>query len=57
MVTPTRDSIFLGDKPVFRRSIIYIAASSKIEAWGRTIAEAVSRWLPTATARVQSRVW
>jgi hypothetical protein len=24
---------------------------------GRSIAEAVSRWLPTAAARVQSRVW
>jgi hypothetical protein len=24
---------------------------------GRVIAEAVSRWLPTAAARVQSRVW
>jgi hypothetical protein len=24
---------------------------------GRAIAEAVSRWLPTAAARVQSRVW
>jgi hypothetical protein len=24
---------------------------------GRTIAEAVSRWLPTAAARVRSRVW
>jgi hypothetical protein len=24
---------------------------------GRTIAEAFSRWLPTAAARVQSRVW
>jgi hypothetical protein len=25
--------------------------------YGRAIAEAVSRWLPTAAARVQSRVW
>jgi hypothetical protein len=24
---------------------------------GRAIAEAVSRWLPTAAARVQSRIW
>jgi hypothetical protein len=24
---------------------------------GRAIAEAVSRWLPTAAARIQSRVW
>jgi hypothetical protein len=33
-----------------------------IESWvlfqiARAIAEAVSRWLPTAAARVQSRVW
>jgi hypothetical protein len=26
-------------------------------ATGKAIAEAVSRWLPTAAARVQSRVW
>jgi hypothetical protein len=25
--------------------------------FGRAIAEAVSRWFPTAAARVQSRVW
>jgi hypothetical protein len=24
---------------------------------GRTLAQAVSRWLPTATARVRARVW
>jgi hypothetical protein len=24
---------------------------------GRTIAQAISRWLPTAAARVRSRVW
>jgi hypothetical protein len=24
---------------------------------GRAIAEAVSRWFPTATARVRARVW
>jgi hypothetical protein len=28
-----------------------------IDYKGRAIAEAVSRWLPTAAARVQSRVW
>jgi hypothetical protein len=27
------------------------------DIYGRAIAEAVSRWLPTAAARVQSRVW
>jgi hypothetical protein len=25
--------------------------------FGRTIAQAVSRWLPTAAARVRARVW
>jgi hypothetical protein len=25
--------------------------------WGRAIAQAVSRWLPTAAALVRSRVW
>jgi hypothetical protein len=25
--------------------------------WGRAIAEAVIRWLPTAAARVRTRVW
>jgi hypothetical protein len=28
-----------------------------IMSLGRDIAQAVSRWLPTATARVRSRVW
>jgi hypothetical protein len=30
---------------------------SKVHIGGRAIAEAVSRWLPTSAARVQSRVW
>jgi hypothetical protein len=30
--------------------------TSKVEAEGRAIAEAVSRWLRTAAARVQTRV-
>jgi hypothetical protein len=25
--------------------------------WGRAIAQAVGRWLPTAEARVRARVW
>jgi hypothetical protein len=29
----------------------------KSEVVGRTILQAVSRWLPTAAARVRSRVW
>jgi hypothetical protein len=32
-------------------------ATSSSSGAGRAIAEAVSRWLPTAAARVQSRVW
>jgi hypothetical protein len=31
--------------------------ATKPDALGRAVAEAVSRWLPTAAARVQSRVW
>jgi hypothetical protein len=31
--------------------------SLQIRSIGRAIAEAVSRWLPTAAARVQSQVW
>jgi hypothetical protein len=30
---------------------------SKYEDEGRSIAEAVSRWLPTVAARVRARVW
>jgi hypothetical protein len=30
---------------------------TKREKTGRAIAEAVSRWLPTAAARVRARVW
>jgi hypothetical protein len=38
------------------------ASGMRFDVWdkmdvGRAIAEAVSRWLPTAAARVQSRVW
>jgi hypothetical protein len=36
--------------------ILYVNSNS-ICKHGRTIAEAVSRWLPTAAAWVQSRVW
>jgi hypothetical protein len=34
--------------------LIYVKVKLSL---GRAIAEAVSRWLPTAAARVQSRVW
>jgi hypothetical protein len=30
---------------------------SNLLALGRAIAQAVSRWLPTAAARVRARVW
>jgi hypothetical protein len=32
-------------------------SSSKSVVKGRVIAQAVSRWLPTTAARVQTRVW
>jgi hypothetical protein len=38
------------------RALVF-ARSEVISAVGRAIAEADSRWLPTAAARVQSRVW
>jgi hypothetical protein len=28
-----------------------------VGGWGRAIAQAVSRWLPTAAARVRARIW
>jgi hypothetical protein len=36
---------------------IFYSRVPTIVSHGRAIAEAVSRWLPTAAARVQSRVW
>jgi hypothetical protein len=36
-------------------SVIYVVLYGMLK--GRAIAEAVSRWLPTAAALVQSRVW
>jgi hypothetical protein len=41
-----------GDRDVFKYAIIMFADHS-----GRAIAQAVSRRLPTAAARVQTRVW
>jgi hypothetical protein len=38
-------------------TVIAVATVEKGNHVGRAIAEAVSRWLPTATARDQSRVW
>jgi hypothetical protein len=35
--------------------MVIVSLSSSLA--GRAIAETVSRWLPTAAARVQSRVW
>jgi hypothetical protein len=31
--------------------------TSRLMLYGRAIAQAVSRWLPTAAARVRPRVW
>jgi hypothetical protein len=33
-----------------------VTVHSKLDAWGRAIAQAVSLWLPTAAARVQTQV-
>jgi hypothetical protein len=33
------------------------AMERKVDSEGRAIAQAVSRWLPTAVARVRARVW
>jgi hypothetical protein len=38
-------------------SVVGHSPASNDVSTGRAIAEAVSRWLPTAVARVQSRVW
>jgi hypothetical protein len=42
------------DSDIFGQKILHSLWNPKI---GGAIAEAVSRWLPTAAARVQSRVW
>jgi hypothetical protein len=42
-------------KTVLRTSNVTTILS--LQSQGRAIAQAVSRWLPTAAARVQSRVW
>jgi hypothetical protein len=40
----------------WRNSYIFFSCSLRYHL-GRAIAQAVSRWLPTAAARVRSRVW
>jgi hypothetical protein len=44
------------DRAVSPYSTLYTVQTSNMPC-GRAIAEAVSRWLPTAAARVQSQVW
>jgi hypothetical protein len=39
-----------GKQPVVVRYFL-------VRALGRAIAQAVSRWLPTAAARVETRIW
>jgi hypothetical protein len=47
------NSIFLSNANVFLNITKYPLILSN----GRAIAQAISRWLPTAAARVRSRVW
>jgi hypothetical protein len=37
--------------------LTYISLHFSNKLTGRAIAQAVSRWVPTAAARVQTRVW
>jgi hypothetical protein len=37
--------------------VIWQVTIALCKRWGRAIAQAVSRWLPTASARVRARVW
>jgi hypothetical protein len=37
--------------------LIHLSLTDLISSEGRAIAEAVSRWLPTAAARVRAQVW
>jgi hypothetical protein len=66
--TKARSRVVLGGR---LQSVLYGRQPWKVRMWirsdhvnrrlnlcvGRAIAEAVSRWLPTAAARVLSRVW
>jgi hypothetical protein len=67
LVTNTRDSIIRPDITktveyltmyytfyIFRYFIYYSDYKKNV---GRAIAEAVSRWLPTAAARARTRIW
>jgi hypothetical protein len=54
---PAIESRFLGS-PASRLAAIPIEISRLLILWkGRAIAQAVSRRLPTAAARVQTRIW
>jgi hypothetical protein len=44
-------------KPHHGAAPISLLQGNQSPELGRAIAEAVSRWLPTAAARVQSQVW
>jgi hypothetical protein len=47
--------LFESEKKLLNLNLIIFIQSSK-SRFGRAIAQAVSRWLPTAAARVQTRV-
>jgi hypothetical protein len=38
-------------------AVVGISSNSMQRTYDRAIAQAVSRWLPTAAARVRARVW
>jgi hypothetical protein len=42
---------------LFRSYFLFVSTFIRLFTLGRAIAQAVSRWLPTAAARVRSRVW
>jgi hypothetical protein len=57
-VSAISDHTLSADRAENRETKAHIYESGSLRAaWGRAIAEAVSRWLPTSAARVQSRVW
>jgi hypothetical protein len=54
---PKRDEETGGWRKLHNEKLHNLYSSPSIITDGRAIAEAVSRWLPTAAARVRARVW